>query len=751
MPNEVRRPRYLIGNGEKLTSETGYRGGGGGKDKWPYSLVEATERLQPRLQRVVTAVNALPATACPDNQAVAMLTLHPEALAKTHFPSGLLAGVGLRAVGCRGRTIKPEKWSYTRKANQSLQERTIELYVAGPREKFQKLAQLLASNSGGPLGYEQLCRVEDFRPLSDLNAEGRIATDIPSSGVVALEAGVHITDSAEPGLTDAFLKFVSELGGEAFRNLVIQVPGVAFIPLRIARSALDRLSQFAFLRTVRSPARLRMLPAQALTRSVGTPFVLPVTAPLNPAIRVAVLDGGLPQNHGLPHTQHYPAPGVGAPHTAYSEHGTMVTGALLWGVLNDLEHTPTPVASVDHFRVLDTADTGSDDFHAYRVLRRVQDVIEAGPHDIFNLSLGPDIPCDDGEVHPWTSTLDTLAADGTRLIVAAAGNNGHLPGPLDRIQVPGDGVNCLCVGSADSQLALWGRAEFSPKGPGRRPGVTKPDLVAYGGSGREPLKVILQKGSGYVLTDQMGTSFSAILTTRSAAALRSFFSANLHPLTLKALLIHTAVQDGNHVAEVGWGRIIPITDLVECPPATARVIYQGELPPKGILRVPIPVPQDIRAPLDITATLCFASEVRASDPLNYTNSGVEIRFRPHSERFRIDQEDGEETESLETDPFFSDGHASTEGERRVRGQKWETVMHATKRITDMNELLNPVFDLHLVPRIGGKDDDTPKRVRYSLVVSVAAPAHPDLYEKVLKEFPRLQALTPVVVSTNVRI
>jgi hypothetical protein len=129
---------------------------------------------------------------------------------------------------------------------------------------------------------------------------------------------------------------------------------------------------------------------------------------------------------------------------------------------------------------------------------------------------------------------------------------------------------------------------------------------------------------------------------------------------------------------------------------------------------------------------------------------VEIRFRPHAERYRID-EDGEETELAETAPFFGDGGSSTEEERRVRDRKWETVMHACRRVEDASELLKPVFDLHLVPRVGTRDDQASRRVRYGLIISIAAPRHTDLYEQVMAAFPRLQALTPVAVPTTIRI
>ncbi len=77
---------YLLGYGERLTTRVELSGGGGPKAA-PYGFEEARDRLAPMVQRVASALAGLPAKACPDGQAVASLTLHPEYYAKSHFPS----------------------------------------------------------------------------------------------------------------------------------------------------------------------------------------------------------------------------------------------------------------------------------------------------------------------------------------------------------------------------------------------------------------------------------------------------------------------------------------------------------------------------------------------------------------------------------------------------------------------------------------------------------------------------------------
>jgi subtilisin family serine protease len=739
------KPRFLIGNGERLTEDARFITGPKPTKEPAYSIEEAAFRLAPRLSQTVRSIDALPELARPRGQAIALVTLHPEFLAKTQFPGSLFAGVGLRAVGSRARRITPDKWTPKHKPIGHDPE-TIELYVAGSTQSFARWAESLELGGDYLRGIEDLPRIEDIRPLDSLDRHGRVRLPLDDSDSLLLEASIHLPDEDGAAILASFKNYAATLGVKIMNEVGVAVPGLAFAPVRVPRSAVARLSQFAFLRSLRPVVKLRGLPSSRVTRSLGAPFAPPTRAPLNPSIRVAVLDGGVPDNHGLPHVKQYATPGVAQAHPNFLEHGLAVTGAFLWGALHAAPGMT--YASVDHFRVLDVDDQQQSDLHAYRILRRVRDVVETGSHDIFNLSLGPDISVDDDEVHPWTSTLDDLAADGSRLIVAAAGNNGAMPEPLCRIQVPGDGVNCLCVGAADSPDEGWRRAPYSAKGPGRRPGVTKPDIMAFGGGSDTAFRVVRRRGATYTLDNDMGTSFAAPLVTRAAAALRSLFSANLHPLTLKCLLIHSADQAGHTTEDVGWGRIASEAELPLCPDNTARVIYQGDLPPKQLLRARIPIPKGLTGRIEITATICYATEVRASDPLNYTNSGVEVAYRPNAQKHSVNKETERESTYAQTAPFFKQGDYATEEERRTRDRKWETVLHATKRV-EASKLSDPVFDLHFIPRLGARDHAKPERIRYAMVISVHAPKNADIYERVLAEFPELQALTPVTVQATV--
>ena len=80
-------------------------------------------------------------------------------------------------------------------------------------------------------------------------------------------------------------------------------------------------------------------------------------------------------------------------------------------------HSWTARTRVSITIVCSTLDTMKDDQEElYSVLERIQDVLESRPkYDFVNISLGPDLPIEDDDVHAWTAVLDQLFADGLTL------------------------------------------------------------------------------------------------------------------------------------------------------------------------------------------------------------------------------------------------------------------------------------------------------------------------------------------------
>ncbi|MBI3441923.1 MAG: peptidase S8 and S53, subtilisin, kexin, sedolisin, partial [Proteobacteria bacterium] len=130
----------------------------------------------------------------------------------------------------------------------------------------------------------------------------------------------------------------------------------------------------------------------------------------------------------------------------------------------------------------------------------------------------------------------------------------------------------------------------------------------------------------------------------------------------------------------------------------------------------------------ISATCCFATEIDAAHPSNYTRSGIEITFRPN--------EDTRDANALhpKTDTFFSQSKIyQTEDELRADAHKWETCLHATKT-KRASSLKGPVFDIHYLARDEGRTDTQARKLYYALVVTVEAPKHKDLYDQVVRKY-----------------
>lgn len=512
----------------------------------------------------------------------------------------------------------------------------------------------------------------------------------------------------------------------------------------------ERLASFAFVRIIRPVPKLRGI--RPLQRS-GGPSVgcsLPTEQALSSEPRVAILDGGLPNHHPIgPWLRSYRKLDEDAgddPHGP--EHGLGVTSAVLFGPIQPNGTAGRPFAPVDHLRVLDHESGGEDPLELYRTLGLIEQVLLSRSYEFINLSLGPDLEVEDREVHAWTSVIDELLSDGDTLMTVAVGNNGERDRELgyNRVQVPSDCVNALAVGAADDTGADWARAPYSAIGPGRSPGVVKPDLMAFGGNPASKYFHVLAPSAKPVLTPQLGTSFAAPYLLRSAVGIRAILGVNLTPLAIKALLVHAADPGEHDPIEVGWGKIPEDTlDIITCPDGVARVVYQGELKPSKYLRASLPLPKEgLTGNVRLKATFCYASPTDPQDAAAYTKAGLEVVFRPNDEKIK----DGKS--NADTKGFFDLKKFATEQERRSDQGKWETVLHGAKTFRG-SSLKNPVFDIHYNARDGGGRATGPEKIRYALILSVEAPKHADLYNDILRTYAKTLVPIQPQVTLPIRI
>jgi hypothetical protein len=154
--------------------------------------------------------------------------------------------------------------------------------------------------------------------------------------------------------------------------------------------------------------------------------------------------------------------------------------------------------------------------------------------------------------------------------------------------------------------------------------------------------------------------------------------------------------------------------------------------------MPIPMPNTpINGNVEITATLCFTSDVDPADTFYYTKSGVEVTFRPHSKK-----DIGKNGHPKSDDFFKEEKKFLTENELIKDGGKWETTLHAkkTKRGTSLFE---PFFDIRYHERENGKNCNYQVNIPYALVVTIHAKKAPRLYNNIVAKYRnQLQQLRP---------
>lgn len=414
-----------------------------------------------------------------------------------------------------------------------------------------------------------------------------------------------------------------------------------------------------------------------------------------------------------------------------------VTSAFLFGPIQPNGVADRPYAYADHLRVLDDSSGSDDPLILYRTLGFIEEVLLSRQYEFINLSLGPDWPIEDTDVHAWTSVIDDLLSDGDTFMTVAVGNNGdmdHESGNA-RVQVPSDCVNAIAVGAASATEDWWERASYSAIGPGRSPGVVKPDLMAFGGSPGKYFHV-LAPNPRPELQPQLGTSFASPYLLRAAVGVRAILGDELPPLAIKALLVHAADGKDFSVRHVGWGKVPEdLMQVITCPSGVARVVYRGELKPGKYLRARLPIPDSgLNGMVTLKATFCYSCPVDPQDASSYTRAGLDIVFRPNEKKVKS----GSSTAG--TKSFFTAKAYETEQERRSDHGKWETVLHGNTRMRG-SSLDAPVFDIHYNAREFAGKPSRPSKIPYALVITIDAPKHLDLYNEVLRAYANI--LTPI--------
>ena len=745
-----RQNNFLIGQGESLTYEVEVPTSGGQKAP-PYDFATQKARLNARLSQTYEYIRALPMEACPGDRAVAILTMHPRFISKSDFPEDLLRSAGLGSIGSRSAEITPEKWGVRKHPDQAS---TDQLFVVGTRTSFARWVDGFRTLTENSRGSEAFRKVED---VSAFEAESKVRSIPADRDSIMLEIVLH--NAGDEGVVRSFVEYASLFSANVYMEKRRDIGGLTFLPVEVSSSNVVEVAKHSFVRVARGMPSLRPL-RPGLTRNSTNNGTFQVALPDGPAFNdgaeAVIFDGGIPGSAQALLSSWVSVtdpPGIGPSKLEFEEHGLAVTSAFLFGPLSPAEPPDRPFVRVHHVRVLDM-NSGKQDpigYELYDVIERITSHLDQnrGRYSFVNLSIGPDIPVMDDDVSYWTAALDERFTGSQFIPAIAAGNSGLMDGAsgLNRIQPPADAINALSVGAVDRTIGPWQRADYSSIGPGRAPGLVKPDGVIFGGSVSQPFNVFAANGRS---KPEFGTSFAAPLSLRSSAGSWIQLGDRVTPLAVRALMVHRADDGQRSRSEVGWGRFEVDPELmVTCPDDEPLIIYQGSLPAGAHLRAPVPVPVvPLEGMVTITATILIEPRTDPAFAASYTQSGFEAVFRPHDQRFNQNL-DGQWSRHPKSSSFFSESAMYGEGEFETRGGlKWEPVVKRSKTFQSRT-LSNPVFDIYNHSRQPGSNRGTDDSLPYALVISIRASRVPDLYDQIVRAYAGV--LVPITPQLRLQV
>ena len=396
---------FLIGRGELLTYDiTGPRTMPGKTEI--YTLEQAKLALVPQAVETAAALIALPDGACPNGMVVAKVALHPTYIAKSFFPSALLRSIGLTSVGSRAADLPLRSSGRSKRPRPTT---TTELFVAGSKDNLRRMAATIQAIAVDAPEAADLKRVERLAPMAWAD---RLAIAVAGGDAGdTFEAVVHLPP--EPGdasIKSSFTNWAQAAGFTVRNDLALSAGGLWFVPVRGDTARLVALAEHSFLRTLRRISRLRSLRPFTRAGVAGVPCSMPVGPPVSFEPRVAILDGGLPTEHSVGSwVNGYRVMDPAAQDAAGGPaHGLAVTSAFLFGPIEPNGTTSRPYSPVDNLRVFDHLSTEEDPFDMYRSLGLIEEVLLSRQYEFVNLSVGPEVPLTDGDVHPWTSLIDDL-------------------------------------------------------------------------------------------------------------------------------------------------------------------------------------------------------------------------------------------------------------------------------------------------------------------------------------------------------
>jgi hypothetical protein len=769
--------RRLLTNGEALRMEVEAPPSGGGEKYEPQTPEQARALLLPQIESVTATALQLPEDLRADRLYIEARLL-PNYIAASYFPIALLAQIGAVPVGSRAdsglyRTKSRETTTGTRR-----------LVLTVDDQGLRELERLVQRGGGTRTESQAFAEIRKLDEISIPSPDSIIlARPDEADKPITWEAVLHPAATAmglepEPlgeAALEKWYRLVAVAGGQVYRDYVRRVGGLTFAPVSLDEHGAEQVARFNPLRALRPMPSIRPRPRFG-SRAIARLRPPSDTTPIRQSPEVAVFDGGVDSLN----------PSVLCPRMTSDltkeptdpddlQHGTGVTAAVLYGLVQPGGQTSRPPLPVDSYRVL-PAPAIPGDLNGYWVLDRIKETIASGGYKIVNLSLGPQQAVEEAmEPDRWTSELDQLAWENDILFVVAAGNDGDkdIATGLHRVQVPADMANGLSVGATNvpPPEKPWERAWYSSMGPGRQGNRIQPCGVEFGGDlYNRSFPVICADGS---FVDSEGTSFAAPVVTHALADLATRLP-RVNTNVLRAFPVHFAERHTRYRSlqdELGYGRI-PLTfaDDLDCAPGEVHVLYVDEINRGELVGYQIPIPRESGA-VQVAITLAYSSPVEPTQPTEYTSAALEMAFRPHHLMYRfrpprgagggsvdLDVTSQEARQLLEQDWQMSQepvtkglGRSGGSSETLLRDSgKWETLRHSRISLAT-GEASDPRLEISYVARRAGALDNSPTSVPFALLVTITDKSGgTDLYERTVKQFAALRPVPGLQSQIRVR-
>lgn len=769
--------RLILGNGEQYIEPIKKTLQGRGQDP-PRSYDEARERIKSGLGAAIGNFESLPAEKRIAEEAVFCMRLHPDVTAKSYDPSNIFNEVPeLRSVGSRTYHTPISEVAQTGRIEKQIDKEVTDIdgrlvFVQSTPSGFERfISQLDRAESSLPKKFcEEIQRIERFDALS---VDEQLVGFSPKWTEGRAELVLHPSRSENNGQLEFLFELFEWSNIDAERSKVRPYAGgPTFVSCFINRASLDRL---AGANPLRSAHPLQFDGLSSLRNATKTNAPKPPSTSTRSTIKVGMFDGGI--DAAVPlllgHVEQDDANSIKTPEDPECvAHGTAVAGAILHGPLNPFnakDRLPAPPVYVVSFRVFPTTGDHENDPGGADLFECIDIIEQAVParNDIkvFNISFGPRGPIEDDTLSRFTYVLDTLATTHKVSFCVAVGNDGEVADE-QRIQSPADVVHGLSVGAFTVSNGVPVHAPYSCRGPGRECGKVKPDLAAFGGCENTPIHLVSSATGQKALW--WGTSFAAPIAARmNAQAIQSFERSTA--LLGRTLLVHASELPGKRVDAkksdllLGHGCLPEtIDDVLLCDDDSVTVVFQGDILPGRMAKLPIPWPnKSIPGKIQIHWTVAALAPIDPMHPGDYTSCCLEETFYPHAKRYKFRPprgapgkekvlhlvDDATEIATLLAKDWKQAGWPETdsgnvyldEHERRL-DCKWESIVRRTKS-KYAKSVDSPLMTLHAIGRNGASE-----RFDYVVLVTLRAPKFDgDLYTEIRQKFP---ALTPIRLRTE---